>query len=304
MGPPLTGSPPPRCLYTYPNNESGDFISSISTFDDFGLSISSKGYVQIHSLPNWNKISGKQLNKVVSGAIIDADTVGILHSHQVSLYNYEFNKIREMRPQNSYLEKYRYSCIQYSENVLTALTTNGSIFSWDIRTNDIPRCLVLNGISATTSLSVLPQTTVVSTDQGKILVIDPRMNKRVVLFDISCFSPSSAILDGISRRFDSPWSISFQFSNGYSGIFDLMYRTTEIIIEPPPFVECQKYAKLHPTFMGKYMIVGYSWSKYISIYKKHLKKFELCDIPISFCSSPIYDGLYFTSCLGDIYHVF
>lgn len=304
MGPPLTGSPSTRSLYTFPNTEYSDYIASISTYDDFGLSISAKGFVQIHSLPEWVRITGRQLNKIVNGCIVDANTIALLESNKIALYDFELEQTRNITPPNSIIVKYKYSDIQYLDNNLTVITANGSIFNWDLRTDENPRVLVLNNMPTTTSLSLSPQSTMVSTDKGQIVVIDPRMNKRAALFDIKSCSNGIAILDGISRRQEAPWSIGFQFSNGYAGIYDAMEQTPEVIIEPPPYIECQKYAKLIPVYLGKYMIVGYSWSRMLSMYKKKISHYTMNDIPVALCTSPIYDGLFVSSYLGDLYHVF
>ena len=272
--------------------------------EDISLAISSKGVVQIHSLPNWNILVEKHMGKIIDGSLFNGNKLAILDSNAPSILDLNFVEIQKFRKPFMPLDVFNFTSFQVCDDIFYCTASNGNLFSYDSRTSENPTTVGLTGRPTLTSISANSETVLVSTDQGKIYIVDPRMNRTLSIIDLAPFSQSNQIIDGISRRDEAPWSLCFQFADGTSGIFDLMEQKEEIIIEPPPFTSCQKYSKLKPVFIGKYMIVGYSWSKTINVYKKHVKSTDLLDVPVAMATSPYIDGLFFSSYEGDVYQVF
>ena len=310
---PLSGSPAARSVYTLPNMQGLDYISNINIGESISLTISSKGFVRIHSLPSWNVTKEMNIGKIVDGTLLNNSKIALLLSDSPKIYDYEFEVIQSFKKPSTFLERITLTAFQTNDDRLFATSSNGNVIWWDARVGENPNLIGLRGHPVLTSLSVDNETILAASDHGKVYIVDPRMNRTLNIIDLSgCLQneknpknqAATQYLDGISRREQSPWSLCFQFSDGVAGIYDLMEQQEEIIIQPPPFKECPKYAKLKPVFIDKYMIVGYSWSTEVNVYKKKLKTTNLVGIPISLATSEYIDGLFFSTYAGDLYQSF
>ena len=304
---PLSGSPPARSVYTLPNMQGSDYISNIMINETISLTISSKGFVRLHSLPLWNVEIEKNIGKIIDGSFLTNKKIVLLLSDSPKIFNYELEIVQNFKKPSTFLERISLTSFQTINDIFYATSSNGNIIWWDQRIGENPNLIGLRGHPVLTSISVDNETVIVSSDHGKVYIVDPRMNRTLSVIDLSIYLNNqipSILLDGISRRENSPWSLSFQFSNGTAGIYDLMEQKEQIIIDPPPFTECPKYAKLKPVFLDKYMIVGYSWSTIINVYKKKLKTTNISGQPIALATSNYLDGLFFSTYNGDIYQSF
>ena len=272
--------------------------------ETIALTISSKGIVQLHSLPSWEVTIEKNIGRIIDGAILNDNKIVLLHTDTPKIYNYDFVELQSFKKPSAFFQRITLTAFQAQDQIFYTSASNGNIIWWDSRTNENPNLIGLRGHPVLTSLSADTETVIVSSDHGKIFIVDPRMNRTLSTIDLSPNSPSNPLIDGISRRKNAPWSLCFQFSNGTAGIYDIMEQIEEIVITPPPFTECPKYAKLKPIFLDKYMIVGYSWSNEVNVYKKKIKKTTIPGIPVALATSEYLDGLIFSTYNGDIFHTF
>lgn len=273
---PLSGSPNPLFLFAHPNNGQGEFVTDIQVSRDFGLSVTSKGKVCIHSIPSFELLNEKSPQNFVSCIIQDNDHFIILHSTRPFIYNSSFSvttySLKRPPAQNFRNEQQFLVNGSYFNNILVGLTNSNALCMWDVRSDESPHLLTLPSNLNVQDVTINNDVIVIGHGKGFISELDIRnMKQRMNQIDIS-----SQIIDLQSKphndhRFKlaksnyEPWIIGFQFCNGPSGIVDLMSKKVIHQIDPPPYTGTRGNNKPRPIFYKNSFCTAYSWSNSIQV---------------------------------------
>lgn len=299
---PLTGSPKPVHLFSHPNNDQGDFLADIQICNQFGLSITSRGTVYIHRVPDFECVSTHTIRNFSTCQIQDDDHIIVLHTTRPLIYNTEFavttDYLRRPTFQNTPLNARSdiptYLCSSYDKNLFVGVTSTSAICLWDVRTDEAPRVLTISKHFNIQTVSIKNDTIVIGHETGRISVLDSRnMIKRINQIDFSSQiqHQKTAFLKNVNEQNNpfnlipttyhrtqnqefritqsenEPWIVGFQYTNGPAGIIDLMSKKVTHQINPPPYEANQenRFSKPKPLFYKNTFCVAYRWSPLIQV---------------------------------------
>lgn len=302
---PLTGHLPPKMVASVPNTMNVDYITGMIVDEEVSIVSTSQGQILIYSMPDWTQLDSKIFPKSNSISRLTNEKLVILNDIAPIITDLGLNIVTKYKKPVRSLHPIILTSLATKDSIITAASRSGTIITWDTRAEKPPHILTLTGKPSISSITSDGDTVTLSTQQGKIIILDSRnSNKRVSEFDLSHILNIKSNLDVIARRDNIPWSINFQFANGVSGVFDIMSGIPENVITPPHQIERPKYAILKPIFYQKYSIFGFSWSPKISLYKKGLvTEIDIVEPPMCIASSSYWDGIFAATILGDIMHV-
>lgn len=277
---PLSGSPNPLFLFAHPNNYQGEFITDIQVSRDYGLSITSKGKVSIHSIPSFEEICSKTPQNFVSCIIQNNENFIILHSTRPFIYNTLFSvtnySLKRPPAQGSFNGQHILVNGSYCNNMLVGLTNSNALCLWDVRTDESPNMLTLPSNLNVQDVTINNDVIVIGHGRGFISELDFRnMKQRMNQIDISSQIIDLHSKNSQNKSFDhrfrlaknnyEPWIIGFQFCNGPSGIVDLMSKKVTHQIDPPPYLGAVGNNKPRPIFYKNSFCAAYSWSNVIQV---------------------------------------
>ena len=309
----INGVPPPQTVYTMPNSSNMEFLSEVHVSKYFGLSLTSKGIVHVHHMPDFSIVSSKQISAVVTLFVKDANHFVVLHTTRPIVFDTEYGVTTGTikRPNFQSTDRYQFVTSSYHDDLLVAGTSNSSLCLWDLRSSSAPHLLRFKRSFNIESVTMSADIIILGCQNGTISILDPRnMTRKLNTFD--AFSSLSTKITkphySIIHSTDDPWVVGFQFSCGFSGILDIMsQRVTHVIEAPTVITSDQRHTKPRPVFSGSSMCVGYPFTNVLQCFNtadNDLRHIELPTPPTSVDCCPDFDGIYAVSASGDAYHVF
>ncbi|OHS96537.1 hypothetical protein TRFO_09931 [Tritrichomonas foetus] len=322
---PLSGSPNPSHLFTHPNNEQGEYLSSLDVTSDFAMATTSKGQLLLYSMPFFNILNTKSWPNIAECMIQDKEHIIILHTMRPFIYDLTFSVTTSFlkRPTAQTRDRLVFSAGSYFDNLLVGVTCLSTLSLWDVRSSDSPRVLTLPNNSNVQTVSLKNNIIVIGQKNGRISVLDARnMKQRLNQIDIA----SQIVGTNVRHEFEivqnqfEPWTIGFQFSSGPAGIVDLMTKKVTHQINQPLYTattitdpnnndmnatninhnvninnnfnyNVNHRTKLRPVFYRNSFCVGYSWSKILQVVNFHdftqTEKFNGKLIELSACPASI-----------------
>jgi hypothetical protein len=313
---PITGSPPPHAVYTWPNTINSEFVSDIRVCSSFAISLTSRGHIALHQTPTFELITSKRLPGVICAFPHSSTHLLVLQSSRPFLYDLSFSIFVSFlkRPTLPTTDDPIFSSASLFGDHFVASTTSSAICLWDLRSSDPPHVLSLPSSTAIQSVSMSNEMIVAGLTNGRLSILDTRNPRtRLATFDIETqlTVANSRKEYTIVQSQEEPWIVGFQYINGPSGILDVMSGKVSHVFNAPPFSAERRYAKPRPLFYRGALVVGYPWSKVLQFCNYQRKEedeegqieLEMEFPPIALDGDDDIDGIFIASSDGDIVHV-